>query len=372
MIMALYDELNEARHKVQTDSYPMSIGELINLYQDGDLEISPEFQRVFRWKNEQKSKLIESILLGIPLPSIFVAQREDGVWDVVDGLQRLSTIFSFVGVLKNGDGQLITPPLELLKTKYLPSMDGKVWEDNHNQAREIGTEIKRIFKREKIDIKIIKRESQTDTKFEMFQRVNTGGSKLSEQEVRNCMLLMINKDAFHWLEKISKNQNFQNTLPISEKREEESYFQELALRFIIQRHYSEKLLKDHSDFGPYLDDELIRIFNSSKTIIDLESEEDIFEKTFALLDKALGEDAFKKYNCEKERWLGPVSTPVFEVISTGVSKLIEERKSPSHEQIKQSLKQLVQHETFQQVLNKNMRPIVRIQKMATLGTEIFN
>ena len=102
----LQNQIDTARMQVHTDSYPMSIGELINLYDDGELDIHPEFQRIYRWTDEQKSKLIESILLGIPLPSIFVAQRQDGIWDVVDGLQRISTILSFLGkmhrLLKKG------------------------------------------------------------------------------------------------------------------------------------------------------------------------------------------------------------------------------------------------------------------------------
>lgn len=91
----LNKEIDKARHNVRTDSYSMSIGELASMYEDNELEIHPAFQRVFRWSDEQKSNFIESIFLGIPIPSIFVSQRQDGVWDLVDGLQRLSTIFSF-------------------------------------------------------------------------------------------------------------------------------------------------------------------------------------------------------------------------------------------------------------------------------------
>ncbi len=73
-------EIREARRSISSDGYPMSIGELTNLYRDGELKIRPEFQRFFRWSSVQKSRLVESILLGIPLPSIFVAQTETGTW----------------------------------------------------------------------------------------------------------------------------------------------------------------------------------------------------------------------------------------------------------------------------------------------------
>ena len=72
----LLEELSNGRKEIKTDSYSMSIGEIINLYKDGELELTPAYQRLFRWEDEQKSKFIESILLGIPLPPIFVAQKE--------------------------------------------------------------------------------------------------------------------------------------------------------------------------------------------------------------------------------------------------------------------------------------------------------
>lgn len=324
--MSLSDEINKARLQVHTDSYPMSIGEMVNLYRDGELDIHPEFQRVYRWTEEQKSKLIESILLGIPLPSIFVSQRPDGVWDVVDGLQRLSTIFSFLGELKKTDGSL-AEPLELRSTKYLPSLEGKVWEDPNNKDREIDVEIKRVFKREKLDIKIIKRESEGDTKFELFQRLNTGGSKLSDQEVRNCMLLMLNSDGFEWLQKLARNENFVAATPISSKQEQECYAQELALRFIVQRHYDEELRKTHTDVGPYLNAELNRIFSQENPVINFENEKNIFEKTFSLFNETLEDSSFKKFNHKKNRLEGAISIPVYEALATALSFYIEKNSS---------------------------------------------
>jgi hypothetical protein len=76
---SLEQEILEARRSISSDGYPMSIGELTNLYKSNELRIRPEFQRLFRWSNLQKSRLVESILLGIPLPSIFVAQTEGGI-----------------------------------------------------------------------------------------------------------------------------------------------------------------------------------------------------------------------------------------------------------------------------------------------------
>ena len=126
--MGLQIEIDKMREEIRTDDYPMSIGEWMSIYRDGELDIHPEFQRFFRWSPTQKTKLVESILLGIPLPPIFVSQREDGKWDVIDGLQRLSTIFQFAGILRKEDDSYESP-LILEGTKYLPSLENKVWDE---------------------------------------------------------------------------------------------------------------------------------------------------------------------------------------------------------------------------------------------------
>ncbi len=128
--MTLQDEIKTAAADIHTEAYAMSIGEVANLYKDDELVIRPAFQRLFRWSTYQKSRLIESILLGIPIPSIFVSQRDDGVWEVVDGLQRLLTILEFMGELKNEAGGLIAPST-LVGTSYLPDLDGRTYEDGN-------------------------------------------------------------------------------------------------------------------------------------------------------------------------------------------------------------------------------------------------
>ena len=90
--MSLQEEIDKTRQDIRTDGYSMSIGEWISLYEKNEIDIHPDFQRFFRWSDHQKSTFIESILLGIPIPPIFVSQRNDGIWDVIDGLQRLSAL----------------------------------------------------------------------------------------------------------------------------------------------------------------------------------------------------------------------------------------------------------------------------------------
>src|ERR1035441_6850567 len=123
----LAEEIIKAQRLVRTDAYQMSIGEVVNMYDNREIIVDPEFQRLFRWNIGQKSKLIESLLLGIPLPSIFVFEKENGSWELIDGLQRVSTILEFMGKLRAPEGEVV-PPSILEATKYLPSLHNAVWE----------------------------------------------------------------------------------------------------------------------------------------------------------------------------------------------------------------------------------------------------
>jgi hypothetical protein len=122
----LEKEIDEAKRLVKTDAYMLSIGEIVNMYKDKELVVNPDFQRLFRWEIGQKSKLIESLLLGIPIPSIFVFEKEDSTWELIDGLQRISTLLEFMGQLRNPATGATEPPTALVATKYLPSLDNVV------------------------------------------------------------------------------------------------------------------------------------------------------------------------------------------------------------------------------------------------------
>lgn len=306
--MNLLQQVEEKRKEIFTDSYPMSIGELVNLYKDGELEINPAFQRFFRWSESQQVRLIESILLGIPLPSIFVAQREDGVWDLVDGLQRLSTILYFMRELRNEEGRVLDS-LMLKGTEYLPLLEGVVWEGGE---KELDPSLKRLFKREKIEIKIIKKESDTSTKFELFQRLNTGGSQLSDQEVRNCLLIMLNEEFYEILVNLSKDQNFNETISITDRLYEERYEMELILRLLSLAHSTEEELKSIPDVSDFLTNKLKHFADGQ---IDWEAEKQVISKCFRIINATLSDNAFKRN--VNGQFKGGFQLSIFEIVATG-------------------------------------------------------
>jgi hypothetical protein len=315
--MALIDEINEQGKNIQADCYSISIGEIISMYKEGDLDIHPEFQRFYRWTEYQKTRLIESLLLNIPVPPIFVSQREDGVWDVVDGLQRLSTIFEFVGIYKDEDGNK-REPLVLKGTKMLPSLEGKKFQDDTDIDNSFTDAERRYLKRAKISLNILLKNSDGSSKYELFQRLNTGGSALSDQEVRNCLMVMTDKNKFAIIQRMSQNKNFQSTLRINERMKLERYDMELATRFLCLRSEKNDNLNKIKDFGEYLNERTLLLFNDSN--LDWDEEEDIFIRTFEQLDSQMHDDVFCRYNPNEDKFRGGFSIAAFEVIAIGLGR----------------------------------------------------
>jgi hypothetical protein len=365
--MALQKEIDKARAEIRTDGYPVSIGEWLSLYEKKELDIHPEFQRFYRWSPKQKSRLIESIFLGIPIPPIFVAQRDDGVWDVVDGLQRLSTIFQFVGVLRDEDGELVQPLL-LESTKYLPSLGGRSWENPEHPEFSLTPPQRLLIKRSKIDASIILKESDDKAKYELFQRLNTGGSPLSDQEVRNSILVMINKDLFRWMKSLSADSNFQETIALTDRALEEKYDMELLLRFLVLRTMPEDKLSEIGDMGDFLTDKAVEL--AEKANINREEEEQAFRTTFSILMKEIGSDSFKRYDLQKQKFVGGFSVSGFEAVSLGVGfnyKVIQENS----QHISQKIKDLWGDPNFLQNSGSGIRASTRVPRVIPFARKLF-
>lgn len=313
--MGLQGEIDKKRADIHSDNYSMSIGELISIYEENELDIHPEFQRFYRWTDYQKSRLIESLLLGIPIPPIFVSQREDGVWDVIDGLQRLSTILQLVGKLRDEEGNNVKP-LILEKTAYLHSLRGKRWDDPINNANSLTQAQQLIIKRSKINLVILLKESDVEARYELFNRLNTGGTKLSEQEVRNCILVMINKNMFEWLQGLARYDKFKECITITDRALEEQYDLELVLRFIVFRTMPEEDLGRIGDLHQFLTDRMQIIASDPK--FPYEQEKEAFNFTFNFLANSLGELCFKKYYPESSEFKGGFLLSAFEAIAIGI------------------------------------------------------
>lgn len=364
--MSLQDEIDFKSKEIHTENLSMSLGEIISMYLDKDLDIHPEFQRFYRWNDGQKSKLIESILLNIPIPPIFVAQRADGIWDVVDGLQRLSTIFEFLGVLRDDRNELINP-LVLAQTNLLPSLEKKQW--NSGDSNSLTEAQQRYFKRSRLDFVIIQKESDSSSKYELFQRLNTGGSSLTPQEVRNCLLIMSNEEYFQSLKELSEFEPFMNTINISDKNIDEQYDKELVSRFLVLKEIDATAMSKVTDLGSFLDDKLVNFFETKfSTWAETKT---LFERTFKLINNTVGNNAFKRYNLTKEVFYGGFIVSAFEMIALNIANNIDKWEAQP-DVIESKIIECWSKIADEDINWKGYSASGRLPKTMSVGAEIFS
>lgn len=313
----LSKEIEVSQRLVRTDAYQMSVGEIVNMYKDGEIVINPDFQRLFRWEVSQKSKLIESILLGIPLPPIFVFERESAKWELIDGLQRLSTILEFMGLLREPEGD-IRPPSYLEATKYLPSLRNTVWEASEvipdlavDQQAPLDKTAQLSIRRARLGVEILKRPSDNKTKFDLFQRLNSGGTPANPQELRNCVIIMVNADYFAFLKDLAASASFRTAIWLTEEQEERQKHLEYLCRFLSHVYVP---YDDRLDVEEYIDEGMQTLAEKAEKA----ESRACFEFTFGVLNDALGQDALRRQ--VNGQASGRVGLVALECIAVGVGK----------------------------------------------------
>ncbi len=230
----LKDELESAKRHVTTDSVQISIGEIASMYSQEELDIIPDFQRLFRWPIEKKTAFIESILIGIPLPPAFAFENSDGTWELIDGLQRISTILEFMGVLRDPEDRVKTlPASELCTATYLPSLEGILWSRKNEKDHALDKAHQLFFRRARIDFQVLKHPSDPETKFDLFRRLNRGGEYANEQEVRTCSMTLGNPQATKKIKEIARSSEFSQIMNITEEQKIKQKDVEYVVRSLV-------------------------------------------------------------------------------------------------------------------------------------------
>lgn len=295
----LNQQILEERARISTDRMDVSFGELVNMYKNGELTIRPEYQRLFRWSADQKTALIESILLGIPVPPIFVAEDQNGIWELVDGLQRVSTVISFFGELKDDLTTVDIPDAsdDLDENEREETISINKWTlESGSLLKDLGGfNIDTLPKKYAINIKrascrveILRGESNTSMKYELFKRLNSGGSKLTPQEIRNAIYRGIDPKVNILIEELSRNQEFINLTDLNEQKKQELYDQELVLRFIA---FLNKIDEINSNTESYLDSFMDNAVQDAD--FDIEYYRAMFLRVMAMLSNVAEKSIFR-------------------------------------------------------------------------------
>lgn len=272
------EEISSIKRKIFADQGDPEIDSLYRKYKDGDLVIQPDFQRQFVWDATKSSRLIESALLEIPLPVIYLSEESDGKEYVIDGQQRLTAFFSFIDG-KFPDGR----DFKLTGLKVFRELNRKTFID----LKEIDKKLQRKIRYCKIRTITFKEESEQDLKFEIFERLNTGAVSLNDQELRNC----IYRGRYNKLLKgLSKDSDFMYLLRLRnpERRMKDI---ELVLRFAAFYHFT------YLNYKPPIKKFLNNDMEKYQDISESEAAElkNAFKNTVMIIRSLLGDHAFKRF-----------------------------------------------------------------------------
>lgn len=368
----LKTEVDDAQRLVKTDAYQMSVGEVVNMYRDQEFLINPDFQRLFRWEIGQKSKLIESLLLGIPLPSIFVFEREDSRWELIDGLQRVSTLLEFMGELKDPGTSNLKPPTALVPTRYLPSLDKAVWESSDliedvpvSEQNPLDGPQQLAIKRSRLSVEILKRPSDNATKYDLFQRLNAGGIPANAQELRNCVVIMVEPAYAAFMQGLAATPQFLQVLSATDDQLEKQRHMEYVSRFLVHTYipYERKL-----DVEEFIDEGIIKLASEN----DTHQASITFSSTFNWLAQAYGGNALRRI--QNGAPAGRVGKAAFECIAIGIAKNVAniEGKSDPVEYVRQRIQEFWRAPEVEAFFVAGLRGTVRIQRTIPFGENWFS
>lgn len=255
--------LQHRERRLVTQPYDLSVGTLVDDIKRGHLLLNIEYQRQYVWDRAKASRLIESLLLNIPVPVCYFAENEDGAYEVIDGLQRITTISQYL----EGDFELKGIPV-------LSELEGKFFSDlsQRDQRRLSGRTIRCI---------VITEDSDPDIKFDVFERLNTGSARLGSQELRNCIY---RGDLNDFLRSVAQLPYFSGIL--SGIRNNRMDFEELALRYFA-------LHDNIVDYRPPLRQVLNGYMRKNRSRIPEQGEMDVFADICRTVAEVFGDSAFR-------------------------------------------------------------------------------
>jgi len=300
-----------------------TVREIFTQIIEGDLDLAPDFQRSFVWKTRQQIRLIESILLGIPLPAFYFNQDDVGAHQVIDGVQRLTTIRLFMAdELK----------LEEEHMEYLKPLQGLCYSTLDPATR-------RRFSGTQIVAHVIEPQTPDEVKYDIFNRVNTGGTPLSAQEIRHCM----SKDRSRsLLAVLVSNPNFdaatgyafwtQSQDGGSHRDNRRMADRELALRFCAFRNFSIENYGQSLSLDSYLLEFTRSLDSHAVAEAEYKSLVSVFNQAMINSHEILGGLAFRRFHYNSSR-RGPINRAIFESQALALADYSLEQLLPFKDEI---------------------------------------
>jgi hypothetical protein len=264
------------RRRVKTDKRDVPVETLHNWVQRGKINLQPEFQRQFVWNKKKASRLVESLLLEIPIPVIYVAHEADDSMPVVDGQQRLTSVCAFIeGKFPDGES------FRLSSLQVLTELNGKGFKELTSKQQEaiLGATLRLI---------VIEKDSDPDVKFEVFERLNLGAEKLNDQELRNSVY----RGSYNaLLKELASNPHMLKVMRADQPHRRMADRQ-LILRFFAM--WRATHLKYKSPFKQFMNHEMET--NRSADAERLGEMRAVFEKSIEMAYTVFGTHAFRRFD----------------------------------------------------------------------------
>lgn len=293
VVAKLIRQVDIQLQSVHTQSLDISFNELASMVQEGELDVSPDYQRLFQWSEGARSRFIESLLLEMPVPPIYMVEEEDNTKLLIDGLQRLSSYLHFRGLL---NAPHIRPrPVKIGDMLVLQDCD-IVTELNGKTYDDLGVALQIKLKRSFARVEVIRKGSNSKFKYHMFKRLNTGGEALTNQQLRNCTIRLLDPKFNDFIIGLADGSaDFRLCVStISDEQFYGAYDKELVLRFFALKNWRQEFKHDVADF---LTDYMESVSDSDVNLpFDNAAEVDVFNRTFHVLAATLGDNAFSRAN----------------------------------------------------------------------------
>ena len=305
----ILSQLETERRTVAYDSYDIIVRQLIDMVASNEINISPDYQRQFVWMQDRESELIESLLLGIPIPSLYMAvNAADGKWEVVDGVQRLSTILHFHGDADHLRRIRRDEPLRLAGLGKLSHLNGATF-------AELPMLVRTGFLNRAVRVTTLNDRSDYNVRFDLFERLNTGGVTLHPQEIRNIVYRGQFRIA---LQRLSLNADLRTVLRLPRGTgdvQASAQYEEAVLRFFAY-------LDCYQDFGHLVTQFLNTYMHAHAEEGPAKDKLDLFDTTHAFLRAELPNGITRGQS---------TTTPInlYEAVAVGAALAIQQTNQPN-------------------------------------------
>jgi len=319
--LGVIEAIDSAKDRATTKALDISLNELAQMYREGELEVRPEYQRLFRWSVEKQSQFIESLILEMPIPPIFVIELVEGKWELIDGLQRISSYLHFRGQLSAPEFDPAIRPgdfLELDGCDIIEELNGKKFDD---LPAPLKIRLKRAFLR----VEVVRKETDPRFRYYMFKRLNTGGETLSEQEIRNCTIRLLGPEFNNFIEAMAEDTDFKSCIEsLSEEKVRKMGDVELVLRFFAFKNAFSDFKHDVADFMTRYMERVTDAADPAHLPFDYDAEKREFQKVFQVLNKVLGPNTPLKMNRQRNAFVGAFLVHHYEAFTLGLAKVASE------------------------------------------------